>query len=435
MKSKFLLICFLIAAVSILLDCKTKLDLGDESKLPVISTLFNNRMLLLLKGTYATDNPLDWNELNNGTGDLYIDTQGEGLDPTMTLTSLPKAGNLPIFLDIGEVRISSKYLKGLNELTQIRDTVDSNKFWDYIAPNRQVFCTVTYSFDNNTCTESNGILKASDFFNGIGAQFPSNDPSSETLSWEQAYASGQPWLGREYYYAAIYFRSLVTGYALDAGIPVRGRFDNRTIVNGLNIVPRNNYVAGTTTAEKSNIVPKLFPALYTQLPTQSVQSDMRIRDGFDPYILEVRINLKENLMLHSYTSSRSTTVTYVGVSDIFSDHKGEGDAGGNILTRARVIYPEVASSLTISGGGNSLLHYYGIFRFQETEYLNVLPLAATPAKQNAKIKYLNPGTYKVVCLGDLSKRDGYPDTVVRETAFTIPDYPFRQTYDVALSCP
>ncbi|MCW7473770.1 hypothetical protein CH354_02530 [Leptospira levettii] len=435
MKSKFLHACFLILAVSILIDCKTKLDLGDETKLPVISTLFNNRMLLLLKGTYATDNPLDWTELNNGTGDLYVDSQGEGLDPTMTLTSVPKAGNLPIFLDIGEVRISSKYLKGLNELTQIRDTVDSNKFWDYIAPNRQVFCTITYSFDNNTCTESNGILKANDFFNGIGAQFPSNDPSSETLSWEQAYSSGQPWLGREYYYAAIYFRSLVTGFALDAGIPVRGRFDNRTIVNGLNIVPRNNYVAGTTTAEKSNIVPKLFPALFTQLPTQSVQSDMRIRDGFDPYILEVRVNLKENLMLHSYTSSRSTTVTYVGVSDIFSDHKGEGDAGGNILTRARVIYPEVASSLTISGGGNSLLHYYGIFRFQETEYLNVLPLAATPAKQNAKIKYLNPGTYKVVCLGDLSKRDGYPDTVVRETAFTIPDYPFRQTYDVALSCP
>ncbi|XDD47002.1 hypothetical protein AB3N60_02610 [Leptospira sp. WS39.C2] len=428
-------LCLILSSLIFLGDCKTKLDLGDESKLPVISTLFNNRMLLLLKGTYATDNPLDWSELNNGTGDLYVDSQGEGLDPTMTLTNLPKAGNLPIFLDIGEVRISSKYLKGLNELTQIRDTVDSNKFWDYIAPNRQVFCTVTYSFDNNTCTESNGILKAYDFFNGIGAQFPSNDPSSETLSWEQALAAGQPWLGREYYYAAIYFRSLVTGFALDAGLPVRGRFDNRPIVNGLNIVPRKNYVAGTTTAEKSSIVPKLFPALYTQLPTQSVQSDMRIRDGFDPYILEVRVNLKENLMLHSYTSSRSTTVTYVGVSDIFFDHKGEGDAGGNILTRARVIYPEVASSLTISGGGNSLLHYYGIFRFQETEFINVLPLAATPAKQNAKIKYLNPGTYKVVCLGDLSKRDGYPDTVVRETAFTIPEYPFRQTYNVDLSCP
>lgn len=435
MKSLRLQFSFLILSVILFGNCKTKLDLGEESALPVISTLFNNRMLLLLKGTYATDNPLDWSELNNGTGDLYIDTQGEGLDPTMSLTSVPKAADLPIFLDIGEVRISSKYLKGLNELTQIRDTVDSNKFWDYIAPNRQVFCTVTYSFDNNTCTESNGVLKAYDFFNGIGAQFPSNDPSSETRSWEEAFAAGQPWLGREYYYAAIYFRSLVTGFALDAGLPVRGRFDNRPIVNGLNIVPRNNYVAGTSTAEKSSIVPKLFPALFTQLPTQSIQSDMRIRDGFDPYILEVRVNLKENLMLHSYTSSRSTTVTYVGVSDIFFDHKGEGDAGGNMLTRARVIYPEVASSLTISGGGNSLLHYYGIFRFQETEFINVLPLAATPAKQNAKIKYLNPGTYKVVCLGDLSKRDGYPDTVVRETAVTIPDYPFRQTYNVDLACP
>lgn len=432
MKSLYLQLLFLLLNVFVIIGCKTKLDLGDESKLPVISTLFNNRMLLLLKGTYATDNPLDWAELNNGTGDLYVDAQGEGLDPTMTLVNRPKAGNVPIFLDIGEVRISSKYLKGLNELTQIRDTVDSNKFWDYIAPNRQVFCTVTYSFDNNTCTESNGILKASDFFNGIGAQFPSNDPSSQTESWETALLTGQPWLGRQYYYAAIYFRSLVTGYALDAGLPVTGRFDNRPIVNGLNIVPRNNYVAGTTSSAKSTIVPKMFPALYTQIPTQA---DMQIRDGFDPYILEVRVNLKENLMLHSYVTSRSTTVTYVGVSDIFFDHKGEGDAGGNILTRARVIYPETASSLTISGGGNSLLHYYGIFRHQETEFLNVLPLAATPAKQNAKIKYLNPGIYKAVCLADLIKQDGYPDTVVRETTFNIPEYPFRQTYNVELTCP
>ncbi|TGM72992.1 hypothetical protein EHR01_17400 [Leptospira mtsangambouensis] len=432
MKFSSLKLLVLFFNVLIFIHCKTKLDLGEESKLPVISTLFNHRMLLLLKGTYATDNPLDWAELNNGTGNLYVDAQGEGLDPTMTLVNQPKAGNVPIFLDIGEVRISSKYLKGLNELTQIRDTVDSNKFWDYIAPNRQVFCTVTYSFDNNTCTESNGILKASDFFNGIGAQFPSNDPSSQTESWESALITGQPWLGRQYYYAAIYFRSLVTGYALDAGIPVTGRFDNRPIVNGLNIVPRNNYVAGTTSAAKSSIVPKMFPALYTQLPTQA---DMQIRDGFDPYILEVRINLKENLMLHSYLTSRSTVVTYVGVSDIFFDHKGEGDAGGNILTRARVIYPETASSLTISGGGNSLLHYYGIFRSQETEFINVLPLAATPAKQGAKIKYLNPGTYKAVCLGDLTKQDGYPDTVVRETTFNIPEYPFRQTYNIDLTCP
>ncbi|TGL44723.1 LIC11270 family surface protein [Leptospira perdikensis] len=432
MKSHLLPVLILFLNVFLFIDCKTKLDLGEESKLPVVSTLFNNRMLLLLKGTYATDNPLDWSELNNGTGDLYIDAQGEGLDPTMTLVNQPKVGNIPIFLDIGEVRISSKYVKGLNELTQIRDTVDSNKFWDYIAPNRQVFCTVTYSFDNNTCTESNGIMKASDFFNGIGAQFPSNDPSSQTESWETALSTGQPWLGRQYYYAAIYFRSLVTGYALDAGLPVTGRFDNRPIVNGLNIVPRNNYVAGTTSSAKSTIVPKMFPTLYSQLPTQS---DMQIRDGFDPYILEVRINLKENLMLHSYLTSRSTTVTYVGVSDVFYDHKGEGDAGGNILTRARVIYPETASSLTISGGNNSLLHYYGIFRYQETEFINVLPLAATPAKQGAKIKYLNPGTYKAVCLGDLTKQDGYPDTVVRETTFSIPEYPFRETYNINLTCP
>ncbi|MDF3821230.1 hypothetical protein P3G55_15080 [Leptospira sp. 96542] len=424
----------LFFSIFISLQCKTKLDLGEETVLPVLSTLFNNRMLLLLKGTYATDSPLDWSELNNGTGDIYVDNQGEGLDPVMNLAGIPKAGNLPIFLDIGEVRISSKYLKGLNDLTQIRDTVDSNKFWDYIAPNRQVFCTVTYSFDTNTCTESNGIMKAYDFFNGIGAQFPSNDPSAETeyLTLEEALYTGKYALPRQYYFAGIYFRSLVTGFAVNNGVPVSGRFDNRPILGGLNIVPRNNYIPGTTTAAKSEIVPKMFPTLYTQKPTQA---DMEIRDGFDPYILEVRINLKENLMAHSYIASSNTTVTYVGVSDIFFDHKGEGDAGGNIQTRARVIYPETASNITITGGRNSLLHYYAVFRETEGELTQTLPLAATPAKEGARIKYLNPGIYRLVCIGDLEKRDGWPDTVVRETTFGIPDYPFRETYNIDLACP
>ncbi|WP_425460636.1 LIC11270 family surface protein [Leptospira idonii] len=413
--------------------CKTKMDLGNETALPVLSTLFNNRMLLLLKGTYSTDSPLDWSELNNGTGQLYVDAQGDGGDPTMNLVSVPEAKDLPIFLDIGEVRISSKYTKGINDLTQIRDTMDSNKFWDFIAPTRQVFCTIPYSFDNDTCRSTNGVLKAYDFFNGIGAQYPSNDPSAKTegdSAW--TISAGKSFLGRQYYYTGIYFRSLVTGYANNAGVPITTtRFDNRPVY-GLNIVPRNNYVPGTTTVSKSEIVPKMFPSLYSQKPTQA---DMEIREGIDPYILEVRVNLKENLMLHSYLTTNLTTITYVGVSDIIYDHKGEGDAGGNLMTRARIIYPETASSLEITGGKNSLRHHYGIFRIDETEYTTSLPLAATPAKAGAKIRYLNPGLYKVVCMGDVSKIDGFPDTVVGETTFSIPEYPFRQTYSVDLSCP
>ncbi|TGL59152.1 hypothetical protein EHQ58_09585 [Leptospira ognonensis] len=419
---------FILLALFLLVQCKTKLDLGDETSLPVLSTLFNNRMLLLLKGTYSTDSPLEWSELNNGTGALYVDSQVEGNDPAMSLTNLPTVGGLPIFIDIGEVRISSKYTKGINDLTQIRDSLDSTKFWDFIGNERQVYCTVSYSFDENTCVQNNGIAKAVDFFNGVGAQYPSNDPSAKT----ESAGYGLSTFGRQYYYSGIYFRSLVTGFANDAGVPITTtRFDNKPVI-GLNIVPRNNYNPGTSSISKSSIVPKMFPVLYSQKPTQA---DMEIREGFDPYILEVRVNLKENLMLHSYLSARAQVITYVGISDIFNDHKGEGDAGGNFLSRARVIYPETASSLSITGGTGSLLHHYAVFRAAETDLTTVLPLAATPAKAGAKIKYLNPGLYTLACMGDITRVDGFPETVISQTTFAIPEYPFRQTYSVDLSCP
>ncbi|GBF50233.1 lipoprotein [Leptospira ryugenii] len=412
----------------ILVSCRTRVDLGNETTAPVLSTLFNNRMLLLLKGTYSSDSPIEWSDYNNGTGALYIDSQETGNDPTMTLSGLPLAANLPIYIDIGEIRISSKFSKGFNDLTQIRDSLDSTKFWDFIAPNRQVYCTNPYSIDNDTCQSEGGLLKMQDFLNGTGAQYPSNDPSAKTE------VNGLGVFGRQYYYTGIYFRSIVTGYATDAGVPITTtRFDNRVIPgSGLNIVPRNNYTPGTSNAAKSTIVPKMFPVLYSQKATQR---DMEIREGFDPYILEVRINFKENLMAHSYLSARNQVITYVGISDIFFDHKGEGDAGGNLIARSRVIYPETASSLVITGGKNSRLHHYAVFRSDETELTTTLPLAATPARSSTKIRYLNAGEYKLVCLGDTTKQDGFPETVVSQTTFSIPEQPFRATYTVELPCP
>ena len=70
-----------------------KANIGKYGGTPysVLSSLFNNRMLLLLKGTYATDSPLDFSDYNNGTGELYRDTEnvGAGGDPTFDLNQLP----------------------------------------------------------------------------------------------------------------------------------------------------------------------------------------------------------------------------------------------------------------------------------------------------------------------------------------------------------
>lgn len=129
----------LILSSFLMFFCKVGNWHGNGTKNAVISTLFNQRMLLLVKGTYATDNPIGFEAYSGGTGQLYQDTSGEGFDPTLGLAGVPLAQNLPIFIDIGEIRMSTKYQEGTFDLSLIKNVKDTKKFWDEVAPNRQVF--------------------------------------------------------------------------------------------------------------------------------------------------------------------------------------------------------------------------------------------------------------------------------------------------------
>ncbi|EQA54070.1 LIC11270 family surface protein [Leptospira kmetyi] len=403
---------------------------GKGSSDPVISTLFNQRMLLLVKGTYATDNPIGFEAYSGGTGQIYQDNAGTGLDPIPDLTGMPLAQNLPIFIDIGEIRISTKYEQGLYNLSLIKNVKDTKKFWDDIAPNRQVFCTIPYTTNSNSCRLNDGELKAIQFFNGEGVVYPSNDPTSATDLG--AFGNGPV----QFYYTGLYLRNLVTAWATEPGLTFSNLtlFDNYR-VPGINIVPRLSYKPGADATTKTIFPPLVFPALYT---ADNGDEDMIIHPGFDPYILEVRINLKENLMVHSYVSSLGGVRTLVGVSDWKADsnHNGESDMGGGLLLRSRIIRPEIASSLTVLGGTASTTHYYGVYRSVELDMDNKLPLMASPVQGAAtKLKYIHPGEYRLRCLGDLARVDGYPETVVRETTFTVPDNAPRSEVQVSLSCP
>ncbi len=417
MKSKIIFFLILLS----FLGCGNSMKNVKRTKYPVISTLFNNRMLLLLKGTYASDNPLSFSELNDGTGNLYLDEQGDGNDPPLDLNGLPSAANLPIYIDFGEVRISSQY-KGPQALDLIENIRQSKLFWDFIAPERQVYCTFPgYTIFSNTCEKNGGISRMEEFFNGSGAKYPSNDPTAEARGYT----------GSQYYHAGVYFRNFVTGYAKENGaLKINTRFDNYDVI-GANIVPRNSYPPNTNDVDKQNITPKMFPVFYT---VEDGHEDMTIRPGYDPYILEMRMNIKENLMVHSWTTPTSIVQTIVGFSDWKFNHTGQPDMGGNLILRARVIYPEYSSKLIITGGTQSFRHYYGVYRAKETELRNQLPLAATPVRNENTIKYIHEGSYRLVCLVDQEKVDGYPETVVRETFFEVPSLP-RQTITVDLPCP
>lgn len=412
-----------------------KTSIGKYKGVPyaALSSLFNNRMLLLLKGTYATDSPIAFADYNNGTGLLYQDTQdaGAGGDPAFDLFALPTATSLNFFMDIGEIRISSKYQQSAVGLDYGVTTVAaSKKYWDFIATQRQVYCSIPYAFSGTSCelTSKVSTVLINQLFNGEGVKFPSNDPTSSITGGG---SDGQP---TKYYASGVYFRNFVTGWGREnGGLITNTLFDNNPIITGgVNIVPRNNYIPGTTDADKTIRTPFMFPIFHA---LQTGQDDMQIRGGADPYILEVRMNIKENLMVHSYTTTFGFVRTFIGISDWRYEHKGELDSGGNIQSRSRIIYPETASTLLITGGTRSLTHYYNVFRAGETEFFTELPLASTPVQQGtSKIKYIHEGTYKLQCVGDVNKVDGYPDKVIREVVFSVP-FAFRQTINVDLTCP
>jgi hypothetical protein len=371
-------------------------------------------MLLLIKSTFATDNPLEFFEINSNQ--IYRDADDNSLD----VSGLPILSSLPIYIDFGELRIASKYEpRGLEALESVRD---SKRFWDFIAPQRQVYCSQPYTLFSNSCDTDQGLVRFSEFMTGAGAKYPSNDPTSESRGFD----------GTQYYHAGVYIRSFVTGYAIEGGIiKTNTRFDNREVI-GSNIVPRNSYKPGSSDIEKQTLTPLMYPVFYT---VGEGHKDMTIRPGFDPYIIEMRLNIKESMMVHSWTNFTGNIQTIVGFSDWRNNHAGEVDMGGNILLRARVIYPETSSTLNITGGTRSLTSYYALYRLEEIDFKNQLPLAATPVKgSSANIKYIHSGSYRLKCIQDVSPLDGYPETSIRETTFTVTDG-IRQTINVDLTCP
>lgn len=374
---------------------------GDDGN-SLLSRLSNNRMKLILKGTYASDRPLAFEQINNNQ--LFRDT-----DDTVDISGVPTYANLPIFIDIGEVRLSTKaFLQGLESIT---DNEDSEDFWDVFSTKRQVYCSHPYAtdFDNDACFQTGGFINYIEFMNGRGAVFPTRDVGPGT-----------------YTHAAIYIRQLVTGYSRAGGALVETRFDNNKILDAQNVAPLMNYDAGTDAAQQQLLAPQFFPLHHTVVWGQ--QPYMHVEDSFFPLIVEIRFNLKENLMLHSFTDGNGLARTVVAVSDWRKPHAAQPEMGGNVLTRARMFYSDFVRDLRISGGTFTTRHYYAIYIQNECIDSNgavgcvvedQLPLAATPVRNGSDntMANLSPGNYRLQCRYD-ANGDGYPEAVLGSVDFT-----------------
>lgn len=371
MLKKFYIIGTFILAIIIFQSCFT-----NE---PVLSQLYNDRITLILKGTYESNDPYDWQAIY--TSDA-VTTEAMTLQDDITNQS-----EIKWYIDLAELRMA----KG----TGFSGT-DADDYWMLFARERQVLCSSTsalYDKELETCIKNSGTSKLNSFFND-GLSIPAVDVKSG-----------------EYNHFAIYFRRLVTwpsnkysskSYSGD----LAALFDNR-YVYGTNIENLYNYEED----DSDDVI--MFPLERTDL-------NLKIESNEKPYVVEVRVFLKNLMMKHliNYTSE-DEQVFFVGPSDWATDHLYNDSTyqeylGKNMIFTARVYYPDESGSIQVNTGGAANC-YFAVVKAGDTfNPISELPLAATQATNGYSIKNLPEGTYDLYKTCDTSgngvANDGYPET-------------------------
>ena len=399
----------------------------------LISQLLHHEQKLILKGSYASDTPLQRSEINDDK--LFVDA---GLSQTYKHQSdtpncnpleglcLPSYSNLDIYLDIGEFQF-----------------VDASGSFHVANRQSQIYCSKT---DIEVCNNEN----TTDFellLNGDGIIFPIQDlPQAEYTGVD------------------FYVRRLITGWAHNSenATQTTSSFNLRTI-NGANVLDLTNstsnvsveapiradrtFNANDTDTTKTLItdtpIGNISTAISQNLHISSqpwlryrqnqgtednpIMSDLIFQDTEETPVIEVRFNLLENLMLYEYQSSTDgPTISYVSFSDWRVNRRSlQAESGGNVLVRARLFYPSQVSQLQITNTNDGISsankYYYALFRQNELKMdnqteqekktqrdsvlVNYLPYAATPARSGSSnsLKHLMPGDYTLFCLRDIDE--------------------------------
>ncbi|MCB1172816.1 MAG: hypothetical protein KDK39_04595 [Leptospiraceae bacterium] len=379
---------------------------NGDNDVALLSSLFNQRMTVILKATYASDRPLTRAQINSNV--IFTDADDTmtglkhqaltGCTPYTDAQCVPSYSELPIWLDIGELRLSSR--SPLSDLSEIQSSEDAQKFWDPVSVERQVYCSIPYAIDfDNACVQTGGIVNFSELTNGNGAVYPASDvPSGMFL------------------HSGIYVRALAFGYGYINGQVLQDKFDNRDIL-GYRVTPLLQYDPNEDELNNQLKAPQWFPLHHKVVFGQ--EQTIVLDHGESPAILEYRFNLIENLMLHSfYNSAQSANQVVIGLSDWRRGHDDNSTdqgfhMGGNALARSRIFYPWLTSDLYIDGGVESTRHYYALYVQNEEPKNEYLPYAATPVRNGSDnvLKYIMPSPYVIQCRYDCNN-DGYPELVL-----------------------
>lgn len=363
-----------------------------------LSDLINNTITLKLLGTYESNDPYGFRNL--AIDDVITAGGVTGSSPAIGASDLTnyvtngstglavRPGDVKYYIDIAEIRIARG--QGKSPSQAIAD------YWSQFAISRQLFCSDYNTAEGNrilqNCSDQNGIQKLSDFFNG-GFTYPAVDIEHGV-----------------YNHLGIYFRRFVvapavrytgTGSFTDPASPEQtfsAAFDNRTIY-GFDVATllQNSY--GETASE-----PRMFPL-------QRKDLSLLVQNDHEPYVLEVRVFVKNSMMVHVLQPTDSDSAfTYVAPADwnvnhAFTDPFNGVRQGGSLLMTARTYQPAKVGSLQMDNTfttTTNVSYFAAVPAGTAFNPKTALPLLATRSTFNT-ITNVQPGTYDVYRTCDVTK--------------------------------
>ena len=401
---KRLLITSLLALP--LLHCTGELPLSD---------LVNNTITLKVLGTYESNDSyaIGTTTASLPKDDVIATTTITGTNTTLKINPTNpqivdyanslKPTDISYYIDIAEIRMAQG--QGKSSSQTIAD------YWSQFAISRQLMCSSYASADGrglSNCSDSAGIDRLNAFFNG-GFTYPAVDVASGNFN-----------------HLGIYFRRFVTYPAArfrgdgdfndgsnnstdqtTAVNSMTSAFDNRTIY-GMDIESFLQNAYGGTNTE-----PMMFPL-------QRKDLSLNIYNDHEPYVLEVRMFIKNVMMVHVLQNTGTTSPAsdptnsafiYVAPSDwnvnhAFQDLSNNLRQGGAIAMTARTYQPAKVGSISITGGivtTTNLSYYVASPTSMTFTSATTLPYAATAAAASTSITNLPPDTYNVYRTCDVKK--------------------------------
>jgi len=436
-----------VSLLSFGLNCSGDLPLSD---------LINNSVTLRVLGTYESNDPygelgLFKDDIITGSGITNAGgSWATGTPQVATYANSLSIGSVKYYIDIAEIRLAQG--QGKSSSQTISD------YWSQFAIARQLMCTDTGTTEAGrtltNCGDQNGPQRLIDFFNG-GFTYPAVDVATGNYNHLGIY------FRRFNTYPAARFGSSggfvdASGNSVsqtDSEKTVTATFDNKTIY-GLDIESflQNSY--GVTSTE-----PLMFPL-------QNKNLSISVTNGAEPYVLEVRVFLKNLMMTHTIQASDNSGLVFVAPSDWNIDHKFKDTSystymGGSVLITARTYQPANVGKIQLQGTTSSGSDYFAVVNAGSTfpgqawvdgtsTSTAALPLAATRGT-NTTIANLPAGSYDIYRTCDIMKctntstagycdqrtgtkaspsKDGYPETADKcgtvsvtantTTSFTVP---------------